>query len=262
VEAIADGRRVAKAIDAYIRGEEFIGQTDTQEVVKLSAEDLKRRKERILKLQKMRTIPLEERVSSFDEVHTGYTEEMARKEAERCLFCAICSYCKQCEKVCDVSGLDYERILSASGPFGGHIKRLSDGRAPKKIAFIQCVGSRDADNPYCSSVCCMYGTKQAIVTKEHAPEIECKIFVMDVRAFGKGFDEYYERAKSKYGIQYVYTRPSCVRQNFKTHHLSLEYTEDGKNWREAGVKKNSTWWYCLRACVRRRRAQSWEKSAG
>jgi heterodisulfide reductase subunit A-like polyferredoxin len=78
----------------------------------------------------------------------------------------------------------------------------------------------------------MYGTKQAIVTKEHAPEIECKIFVMDVRAFGKGFDEYYERAKSKYGIQYVYTRPSCVRQNFKTHNLSLEYTEDGKNWRE------------------------------
>ena len=63
-----------------------------------------------------------------------------------------------------VSGLDYERILSASGPFGGHIKRLSDGAEPKKIAFIQCVGSRDKDNPYCSSVCCMYTTKQAIVS--------------------------------------------------------------------------------------------------
>jgi heterodisulfide reductase subunit A len=131
-----------------------------------------------------------------------------------------------------ISSLDYERILSASGPFSGHIKRLSDNTEPKKMAFIQCVGSRDKDNPYCSSVCCMYATKQAIVTKEHLPEIECKIFVMDVRAFGKGFDEYYERAKSKCGIEYVYTRPSCIRQDFKTHNLLLEFTEDGKSWHE------------------------------
>jgi heterodisulfide reductase subunit A len=131
-----------------------------------------------------------------------------------------------------VSGLDYERILSASGPFDGHIQRLSDGAEPKRIAFIQCIGSRDKDNPYCSSVCCMYATKQAIVTKEHLPDIQCKMFVMDVRAFGKGFDEYYERAKSKYGIEYIYTRPSCIRQDFRTHNLSLEFTEDGKNWRE------------------------------
>ncbi|MHC4190677.1 MAG: FAD-dependent oxidoreductase [Planctomycetota bacterium] len=131
-----------------------------------------------------------------------------------------------------VSGLDYERILSASGPFSGHIKRLSDDKELKRIAFIQCVGSRDQDNPYCSSVCCMYATKQAIVTKEHLPQTECKIFVMDVRAFGKGFDEYYERAKTKYGIQYIYTRPSCIRQDFNTHNLLLEFTEDGRNWGE------------------------------
>jgi heterodisulfide reductase subunit A len=131
-----------------------------------------------------------------------------------------------------VSSMDYERVLSASGPFSGHIQKLSDGAEPKKVAFIQCVGSRDTDNPYCSSVCCMYATKQAIVTKEHLPDTECKIFVMDVRAFSKGFDEYYERAKEKYGIDYVYTRPSNVKQNFRTANLSLEFTEDGKNWEE------------------------------
>jgi heterodisulfide reductase subunit A len=78
----------------------------------------------------------------------------------------------------------------------------------------------------------MYATKQAIVTKEHSPDIECKIFVMDVRAFGKGFDEYYERAKSKYGVEYIYTRPSAVKQDFKTQDLLLQFTEDGKNWAE------------------------------
>ncbi len=131
-----------------------------------------------------------------------------------------------------VTGLQFERILSASGPFAGHIQRPADGKEPKKIAFIQCVGSRDTEHPYCSSVCCMYATKQAIVTKEHVPDVESKIFVMDVRAFGKGFDEYYERAKSKYGVKYIYTRPSNIRQDFKTANLLLEFTEDGKNWEE------------------------------
>ncbi|MHC4691949.1 MAG: FAD-dependent oxidoreductase [Planctomycetota bacterium] len=277
VEAIADGQRVADAIDSYIKGVPYEPPTDLLEVMKISREELISRKEKVLKQEKMQTVPLEKRKSSFEEVNTGYTEEMARREAQRCFYCGICSYCKRCEKVCEagailyndvpkeklldigavilapgyelydaeqkgeygyrrfpnvVSGLDYERILSASGPFDGHIKRLSDDREPKKIAFIQCVGSRDKDNPYCSSVCCMYTTKQAIVTREHSPDIECKIFVMDVRAFGKGFDEYYERAKEKYGIQYIFTRPSCIRQDFNTHNLVLEFSKDGKNWDE------------------------------
>ena len=276
VQATADGQFAAKAIDAYIKGEKFEPEEDNQPVVEISAEELKERKEKLVQRQEMPTITLEKR-GSFEEVDLGFTEEMARAEADRCLFCALCSSCGLCEKVCEpdailyndvpremqldigavilapgyglydgekkgeygyrrfpnvLSSLDYERVLSASGPFDGHIKRLSDGAGPKKIAFIQCVGSRDQDNPYCSSVCCMYATKQAIVTKEHSPDIECKIFVMDVRAFGKGFDEYYERAKSNYGIQYIYTRPSCIRQNFKTHNLLLEFTEDGKNWGE------------------------------
>ncbi|MFH1882580.1 MAG: FAD-dependent oxidoreductase [Planctomycetota bacterium] len=276
VQATADGQFAAKAIDAYIKGEKFEPEEDNQPVVEISAEELKERKEKIVPRQKMPAIPFEKR-RSFEEVDLGFTEEMARAEADRCLFCAMCSSCGLCEKVCEpnailyndvprekqldigaiilapgyslydgekkgeygyrrfpnvLSSLDYERVLSASGPFDGHIKRLSDGAEPKKIAFIQCVGSRDQDNPYCSSVCCMYATKQAIVTKEHSPDIKCKIFVMDVRAFGKGFDEYYERAKSNYGIQYIYTRPSCIRQNFKTHNLLLEFTKDGKNWNE------------------------------
>ncbi len=276
VQAIADGQRAAKAIDAYIRGVDFEPADNVQPVVEISAEELKERKEKIIQRQEMPTTPLDKR-ASFDEVDLGYTEEMARAEARRCLFCAMCSLCGLCEKVCEpkailyndiprekqlnigavilapgyelydgekkgeygyrrfpnvVSGLDYERILSASGPFSGHIKKPSDGTEPKKIAFIQCVGSRDQDNPYCSSVCCMYATKQAIVTKEHLPDVECRIFVMDVRASGKGFDEYYERAKAEYDVQYIYTRPSCVRQDFKTHNLWLEFTEDGKNWIE------------------------------
>ncbi|MHC4356185.1 MAG: FAD-dependent oxidoreductase, partial [Planctomycetota bacterium] len=258
VEAIGDGQRAARAIDAYIKGEDFEPEEDEQAVVNISTEELKDRKEEKLERQEMPMIPLSRRTSTFDEVDLGFTEEMVRKESERCLFCAVCSYCKRCSEVCEadailyddapkerclqvgavilapghelydahrkaeygygrfpnvVTGLDYERVLSASGPFRGRIKRLSDGREPKKIAFIQCVGSRDTDNPYCSSVCCMYATKQAIVTKEHSPDIDCTIFVMDVRAFGKGFDEYYERAKSKYGVAYIFTRPSAVRQN-------------------------------------------------
>jgi heterodisulfide reductase subunit A len=78
----------------------------------------------------------------------------------------------------------------------------------------------------------MYATKQAIITKEHLPDTECKIFVMDVRAFSKGFDEYYERAKDTYGVEYIYTRPSVIRQDFKTGNLSLESSEDGKDWQE------------------------------
>ncbi len=276
VQATADGQLAAGSIDAYISGEKFEPEEDHQPIVEISAEELKERKEKIIQRQEMPTIGLDRR-RSFEEVDLGFTEEMARAEADRCLFCAVCSWCGLCEKVCEadailyndvpkersldvgaiilapgfdlydaerkgeygyrrfpnvVSAMDYERIMCASGPFGGHIQRPSDGAEPKKIAFIQCVGSRDQDNPYCSTVCCMYATKQAIITAEHIQDLECKVFVMDVRAFGKGFDEYYERAKDKYGIQYIYTRPSAVRQDFTTGNLSLEFTEDGKDWVE------------------------------
>jgi heterodisulfide reductase subunit A len=95
-----------------------------------------------------------------------------------------------------VTSIEFERLLSATGPYRGHLLRPSDGTIPERIAFIQCVGSRDTNsgNDYCSSVCCMYATKEAIIAKEHAHFVKPTIFYMDVRAYGKGFDGYCERA--------------------------------------------------------------------
>ena len=104
-----------------------------------------------------------------------------------------------------ISGLQYERILSASGPFGGHIRRPSDGREPKDIVFVACVGSRDPSvgRPYCSGVCCMYIAKQAILTRDHLPESNSYVFYMDIRAPGKNYDEFVRRAQEEYGVQYI-----------------------------------------------------------
>ncbi len=121
-----------------------------------------------------------------------------------------------------VSSLQFERLQSASGPHMGTILRPSDLQPPKKIAFIQCVGSRDMDHNYCSSVCCMYATKESIITKEHAPDTECTIFYIDMRAFGKGYEAYYRRAK-ELGVRYIRCRPSAVRENAKTNNLTLRF---------------------------------------
>ena len=101
-----------------------------------------------------------------------------------------------------ITSLQFERILSASGPFKGEIKRPGDGSHPVKIAWIQCVGSRDRKhgNPWCSSVCCMYATKQAVIAKEHDNGIDPTIFYIEMRAFGKDFDRYVERAKNEYHV--------------------------------------------------------------
>ena len=127
-----------------------------------------------------------------------------------------------------ITALEFERILSASGPFQGKILRPSDNSHPKRIAFIQCVGSREVDRNYCSSVCCMYATKEAIIAKEHEPDIECTIFFIDLRAFGKGFDAYYERAK-ELGIRYIRCRPSSIKEVPQTKNLKIQYqAEDGE----------------------------------
>ena len=126
-----------------------------------------------------------------------------------------------------ITSLQFERVLSASGPFGGRVVRPYDGSLPKRMAFIQCVGSRDIDRPYCSSVCCMYATKEALIAREHNPDISCKIFYRDIRAFGKGYESYYERAK-KEGIEYIKASPSTVKQDPKTRNLKIQYKIDGK----------------------------------
>jgi heterodisulfide reductase subunit A2 len=129
-----------------------------------------------------------------------------------------------------VTGLQYERIMSASGPTAGELVRPSDGIRPKKVAWIQCVGSRGinrADVPYCSSVCCMYALKEAIVTKERfASDIEATIFYMDMRTCGKDYELYLNRAKNDYGVQLIRSRPHSIIEDPQTGNLSITYTTD------------------------------------
>ncbi|NQT47642.1 MAG: FAD-dependent oxidoreductase, partial [Chloroflexi bacterium] len=124
-----------------------------------------------------------------------------------------------------VNSMQFERILSASGPFQGQVLRPSDGRHAVKIAWIQCVGSRDetCDRDYCSSVCCMYAIKEAIIAREHASEIQPTIFYNDIRAYGKGFERYYESAKDKFGVRYVRGIVSTVKELQQSKNLLMEY---------------------------------------
>ncbi len=125
-----------------------------------------------------------------------------------------------------ITSLQFERLLSASGPAQGHVTRQSDGKAPKKIAFIQCVGSRNPriDRKHCSSVCCMYATKESIIAKEHDPELDITIFHIDIRAFGKNFEEFYYRAQREYGIRYINSRPPETIVD-AMNNLSLKYED-------------------------------------
>jgi heterodisulfide reductase subunit A-like polyferredoxin len=140
-----------------------------------------------------------------------------------------------------VTSLQYERMLSASGPTKGHIRRPSDDQSPQRIAFLQCVGSRDQTHDYCSSVCCMYAAKEAIMTIEHAQaearsgngdaNVSCQVFFMDTRSFSKGYEEYYQRAEKKYGVKYTRCRLSDVKEDPNSHNLRVSYTAayDGAN---------------------------------
>lgn len=128
-----------------------------------------------------------------------------------------------------VTSIEFERILSASGPYGGLVLRPSDGEIPRKVAFIQCVGSRDTQigNNYCSAACCMYGIKEAVIAKEHSPvNLDCTIFYMDIRAYGKEFDAYYTRAQEEYKIRFVRSRAASITQDPKTKNLYIYHVQD------------------------------------
>ena len=126
-----------------------------------------------------------------------------------------------------LTSIQFERILAASGPFEGHLQRPSDGKEPVKIAWLQCVGSRSQDShmPYCSSVCCMYAMKEAIIAKEHVDTVEPTIFFMDMRAHGKDFDKYYDRAKDT-GVRFVRGRVGKIREEADSGNLILYYTAE------------------------------------
>lgn len=132
-----------------------------------------------------------------------------------------------------INGLEFERFINSTGPTGGELKRPSDGKMPERIGFIQCVGSRDetVGNTYCSRVCCMYAIKNARIYKEKHPEAEVYIFYIDIRAFGKGYEEFYKSAQDEYGVKFIRGRPSEVVEDPETKDLTvkLEDTLLGKN---------------------------------
>ncbi len=130
-----------------------------------------------------------------------------------------------------ISNLEFERILSPSGPFGGKVLRPSDNGHPKKIAFIQCVGSREVEHQYCSSICCVAATKEAIIAKEHSPDIDCTIFYIDMRTFAKGYERYFNRAKES-GIKYIRSRPSSIKEISETNDLLMHYYDEEGNFKD------------------------------
>ncbi|MGQ9582222.1 MAG: 2Fe-2S iron-sulfur cluster-binding protein [Thermoplasmatota archaeon] len=134
-----------------------------------------------------------------------------------------------------VTSLQFERMLSSSGPSGGIVCRPSDGKHPSRIAWIQCVGSRDepSGNGYCSAVCCTYATKEAIIAKEHAPGTDAHIFFIDMRTFGKGFEEYFNRAEREHGVIYHRCRVPQLEEDAATHDVFVVHrTDAGETRRE------------------------------
>ncbi len=129
-----------------------------------------------------------------------------------------------------VTSMEFERILSASGPTMGHLVRPSDNKEPKKIAWLQCVGSRDnhqCDHGYCSSVCCMYAIKEAVIAKEHAGnDLDCAIFFMDMRTHGKDFERFYDDARKKHGVRFIRSRVPAIESVEGSDKLVIPYVDE------------------------------------
>jgi len=273
IEAIASGHTAARSIIRYLQGKHLEpAPKPPLPVVEFSQQDIEDRVARGEFKRKPRVplpeIPIEDRITNFEEVVQGYDEKRAQEEAARCLACGVCSECMSCVFVCGTNAIDHEmvakerflnvggiilapgyqtyraelsaeygfgryrnvltsiqleRLLSASGPTFGHVKRPSDEKVPKRIAFLQCVGSRDQDHNYCSSICCMAATKEAVITKQHHPEVDIHVFMMDMRAYSKGYWDYFLRAQEQYGIHYHRCRISGVSENSETNNLILQH---------------------------------------
>jgi heterodisulfide reductase subunit A-like polyferredoxin len=243
IDAIAQGHEAALSMDRYLKGEDLKkGRIKRQPLVAPVPEREFEKQPRVT----LPTLPVDERINTFEEVELGLTEEMAIREAKRCLNCNICSLCQQCVEACEaeaiqhdmeeelieietgaivvatgfdlydatrkpeygygkyenvITGLEFERLINASGPTEGHLE--IHGKEPQNVVFIQCVGSRDKEeNEYCSRVCCMYTAKQAHLVREKIPNANLTIYYTDMRAFGKGFEEFYNRVQGE-GITYL-----------------------------------------------------------
>jgi heterodisulfide reductase subunit A len=134
-----------------------------------------------------------------------------------------------------VTSMDFERLLSATGPFEGEVLRPSDKKHPHKIAWIQCVGSRqvrEGGNSYCSAVCCTYTQKQVILTKDHNPDAECTIFHNDIRSHGKDFERYYQRAEDLSGVRFIRSYVSIGKEIPETKNVTIRYANDADGVKE------------------------------
>jgi heterodisulfide reductase subunit A len=250
ITAIAAGKKAARSVDKYLRGEPLETAEEKAEPEKLTESEITAIKERFPTLSRAKAAELapDERIKDFSEVEQGYTDEAAREEAGRCLASQIegCFECRECEEVCDakaidhdakeeyverevgaivvatgydifdarlkpeygygvypnvITGMELERLDEAGGPTAGKI--VIDGKEPGSIVFIQCVGSRDktVNVEYCSRVCCMYTAKQAWYIKHKIPGAKVTVCYIDIRAYGKGYEEFYERVQRE-GVIY------------------------------------------------------------
>ncbi|MFN2244149.1 MAG: 4Fe-4S binding protein [Anaerolineae bacterium] len=125
-----------------------------------------------------------------------------------------------------VTGLEYERLASRSGPTEGTIERPSDSKVPERIAWLQCIGSRDQEHPYCSSICCMYATKGAVLAKQRLPDVACEVFIMDERAFSKEYTAYFEQSKDLWNVEYTRCRISEIKEDAATNDLIVYYQDE------------------------------------
>ena len=126
-----------------------------------------------------------------------------------------------------IQSMEFERIICASGPTGGNLVRPSDGKEPKTVVFVQCVGSRSqhGEFPFCSTVCCVYATKESILIKDHIPETDVYVMYIDMRAVGKGFQEFVDRANKEYGIKYIKAHPGGIAEDPVTKSLQIHYED-------------------------------------
>lgn len=275
VDAVACGKEAAISIHRFINDMDMKEDRETVwEYVRPAIEG-----EGLIERIKAEHRPPEERAGNWLEVAYGFDEEMAKKEADRCMSCGICSECYQCQDAClagaidhnqsaatkdltvgsvvlatgakpydpsplsdiylygknpnVVTSLEFERLLSSGGPCQGHLTRPSDHEEPKKVAWLQCIGSRDNNkcgNNYCSSVCCMYAIKDAMIAKEHADyDLDAAIFYMDIRSYGKDYEMYYDRAKNRDGIRFVKARIHSVIENPENRNLILRFADEDGN---------------------------------
>jgi len=277
IEAVDAGKRAAKYMAGYLQGKElpkeWIEEAPMGDhwVPVPDNEPVKSRLE-------IPTLPVEKRLSGFEEVNLVANEESAKAEADRCINCGGCCECYECVSACKaeavtfethaqkeetlslnvgsvilapgfkafdptefptyqyaafanvVTSLEYERILSATGPHQGHLVRPSDHKEPQKVAWLQCVGSRDinrCDHPYCSSVCCMYAVKEAVISKEHADyDLDAAIFFMDMRTYGKDFEKYYDRAREDQGVRFIRSRIHTLEEDRETKDIIIRYADE------------------------------------